>query len=50
VSAIFAAAECCMHAFVGSRILSIGDIPKDQLYPLKYPFYFIPSLQLYYYH
>jgi len=23
--------------FVGSRILSIGDIPKDQLYPLKYP-------------
>ena len=24
--------------FVGSRILSIGDIPKDQLYPLKYPF------------
>jgi len=22
---------------VGNRILSIGDIPKDQLYPLKYP-------------
>ena len=22
----------------GSRILTLGDIPKDQLYPLKYPF------------
>ena len=21
----------------GSRILTLGDIPKDQLYPLKYP-------------
>lgn len=22
----------------GSRVLTLGDIPKDQLYPLKYPF------------
>lgn len=22
----------------GSRVLSIGDVPKDQIYSMKYPF------------
>lgn len=31
--------EECFFFFSGSRLLTIGEVPKDQVYPMKYPLY-----------